>query len=115
MGGGRRVPARRYAEWTGVMAHVRDHRFTAMSELMRGVGGLASQADLGRRWGTSRQRVHQLKGEVDFPEPVATVSGRPVWIAAEADVWFRQREELRAAQARSRASSPQPVWDDDDW
>jgi hypothetical protein len=53
-----------------------DPGFPVVREALQGFGGLASQADLGRRWGISRQRVHQLTREVDFPKPVATISGR---------------------------------------
>jgi predicted DNA-binding transcriptional regulator AlpA len=55
------------------------------------IGELASQADLARRWGLTRQRVHQLVREPAFPSPVARVSGQSVWLAHEADYWLRLR------------------------
>lgn len=61
-------------------------------------GGLASQADLARRWGMSRQRVGILVRQPGFPEPAATVNGQPVWLADEAAIW-RQHRELIAAGA----------------
>jgi predicted DNA-binding transcriptional regulator AlpA len=91
-----------------------DPRFSVVREVVQGVGGLTSQADLGRRWGISRQRVHQLTREVDFPKPVATISGHGAWIAQEADAWFLHHQELRAVKTPPRAS-PERVWDDDDW
>ena len=51
------------------------------------VGGVASQSDLAKRWALSRQRVHRLVRELDFPEPVGDVSGAPVWMVTEADRW----------------------------
>jgi len=89
-------------------------RSSAVREVLQGVGGLASQADLARRWDITRQRVHQLTHEPDFPEPVAALSQQPVWIAAEADAWFRHREAVQARRASVRKPAPEPV-SDDDW
>lgn len=61
-------------------------------------GGLASQADLARRWGMSRQRVGILVRQPGFPQPAAAVNGQPVWLADEAAIW-RQHRELIAAGA----------------
>jgi predicted DNA-binding transcriptional regulator AlpA len=67
------------------------------------VDGVASQADLARRWGLSRQRVHQLVREPAFPAPAGRVSGQPVWFAAEADEWREYRELFLAEAALSAA------------
>src|SRR5262245_57322054 len=91
-----------------------DPRSPVVREALQRVGALASQADLARRWGISRQRVHQLTREVDVPKPAATIGGQGAWIVEEVDAWFCHHEELRAAQAASRAA-PEPVWDVDDW
>lgn len=58
--------------------------------------GISSQADLGRRWGVSRQRVHQHTREPGFPQPVAVISGNPVWVTADADHWRENREMILA-------------------
>jgi hypothetical protein len=52
-------------------------------------GGLASQADLARRWGVARQRVHEMVRDGLLPTPIARVGGRPVWLMREAsDAWW---------------------------
>jgi hypothetical protein len=45
-----------------------DPRFPVVREALQGVGGLASQADLGRRWGISRQRVHPADAGGGLPQ-----------------------------------------------
>lgn len=65
--------------------------------------GIASQADLARRWEISRQRVHVLSRTAPgFPEPVGVVNGAPVWVVAECDEWWPRRamhRHLAAAAA----------------
>jgi hypothetical protein len=56
--------------------------------------GLASQADLAKRWGVSPQRVHQLVHEAGFPPTAGRVNGERVWFAAEADEWRARRPTL---------------------
>jgi len=56
-------------------------------DALHAAGGIAGRADLAARWGISRARVAVLTGRDDFPEPVATINGQPVWLTAEADVW----------------------------
>jgi hypothetical protein len=63
------------------------------------VGGLASQADLGRRWALTRQRVNQMISEPGFPEPITYVSGQRVWVARQADAW-RTLRDVHIARAR---------------
>jgi hypothetical protein len=65
--------------------------------------GLASQADLARRWGITRQRVNQLTREPGFPAPGGEVNGQPVWFGAAADQW-RDYRELLLAEAAVRAA-----------
>jgi predicted DNA-binding transcriptional regulator AlpA len=50
-------------------------------------GGLVSASDLARVWGVSKTRLTVLTHRESFPEPVATVGGRPVWLASEAQQW----------------------------
>jgi hypothetical protein len=58
-------------------------------EVLEAAGGLASQADLARRWGIARQRVHEVVRAPEFPTPVGQVNGHPVWLAREAsDAWW---------------------------
>jgi hypothetical protein len=56
--------------------------------------GIASQADLAKRWGVSPQRVHQLVQEAGFPPSAGRVNGERVWFAAEADEWRARRPSL---------------------
>lgn len=49
--------------------------------------GLVDRGAIGRRWGVSRTRVAQLLASNDFPEPVAYIDGRPVWLADRVDAW----------------------------
>jgi hypothetical protein len=42
-----------------------------LSALIARDGGLTSAAALGRRWGLTRQRVHQYTAEPGFPAPIA--------------------------------------------
>jgi hypothetical protein len=58
------------------------------------LGGIASQADLAKRWGVSPQRVHQLVHEAGFPRTAGRVNGERVWFAAEADGWRAERRNL---------------------
>lgn len=63
-------------------------------ELRRAIaagGGLVNGAELARRWNVSRVRAHELVTQDDFPEPVAHVAGRPVWLFNEVDEWREKR------------------------
>jgi hypothetical protein len=80
-----------------------DPRVPQAQDRIKRLGGLASQADLARRYGITRQRVHQLAREPGFPEPAGHVSRQPVWFAAAADQWLEYRE-LYLAEAALRAA-----------
>lgn len=65
-----------------------------MSELRKVIelaGGLANQSDLARRWGMSRQAVHDMTQRPDFPAPATTIGDRPVWSVEECDRWRGRR------------------------
>jgi hypothetical protein len=64
-------------------------------ELLAASGGLATSAELARRWGLCRQRVSQLAAEPSFPEPVVTVGRHSLWLVTEADTWQHDREMHR--------------------
>lgn len=66
-----------------------------LRDMIEGAGGLANQSDLARRWGIGRQWVSEVVQRDDFPAPVTSVGGRPVWSVAEADAW--RRASRRAA------------------
>jgi hypothetical protein len=89
-----------------------DPRMPEVQDGIKRLGGLASQADLARRWGISRQRVHQLTRETGFPSPAGEVNGQPVWFVAAADQWRKYRELYLAEAALRlhtvRAESPAP-------
>lgn len=55
------------------------------------VDGLATKAELARRWDVSEGRVRQLLEADDFPEPAAVAGGTPLWANAEVDEWRDQR------------------------
>lgn len=54
---------------------------------IQNAGGLASAADLSRKWGVSKARITVLTAKPSFPRPVADVGGRPVWLVKEAQQW----------------------------
>ena len=60
------------------------------------LGGVSELAD---RLGISRQRVAELRGRQDFPQPVADLSSGPVWDMADIDRWM-------ASGARRRPGRP---------
>lgn len=48
---------------------------------------LMGSAEIARLLGVSRQRVHQLAEQRDFPAPVGQVSGKRVWNSDEIRRW----------------------------
>lgn len=55
-------------------------------------GGLASSADLGRRWDRSKSVMSRLVNQSSFPRPIYDGRGRHrLWIVDECDAWWRQR------------------------
>jgi hypothetical protein len=60
------------------------------------VGGIASAADLARRWGISRGAVSELTRHEDFPVPLPHTGAHRMWAVSEADAfWARHRAEAR--------------------
>ena len=47
--------------------------------------------ELAKRLGVSRQRAHQIVRKDTFPEPEATVGGRPLWRARTIEAWIAAR------------------------
>jgi hypothetical protein len=62
-----------------------------LSALLERHGGIVGRVELAKQWGVSRQRVAQLLIVPDFPEPIATANGGPVWLADECDAWKAAR------------------------
>ncbi len=63
-----------------------------LKEAIKKSGGLASQADLARMFGVGSPRVRQMRLEyADFPKPVGSVNGQPVWARDEARAWRKAR------------------------
>ncbi len=61
------------------------------------VGGIASAADLARRWGISRGAVSELVRQEDFPVPLPHTGAHRMWAVAEADAWWqRHRAQAQA-------------------
>jgi predicted DNA-binding transcriptional regulator AlpA len=69
-----------------------------LSQVIESQGGLASAADLARRWGIARSTVSELTSRPDFPPHVKTTSGKRLWPVAEADAY-------RATLPRARLDS----------
>ena len=57
-------------------------------------GGLLNQSDIGRAWGLSRSRVHDLVHLPGFPDPVTTVGGRSVWAGVDVAQWREARGQM---------------------
>lgn len=55
-------------------------------------GGLASRADLARRYGFSRPYMGEVTRRPDFPDPVTTIgpahAPQPLWSCREIDDWM---------------------------
>lgn len=58
-------------------------------------GGLVNAGDLARTWNLSRARISEIVHTPGFPEPVATVGDRPVWLAKEAQEWRNRKDKTR--------------------
>lgn len=54
------------------------------------VGGIASAADLARRWGISRGAVSELARREDFPVPLPHTGAHRMWAVSEADAWWER-------------------------
>lgn len=50
---------------------------------------LMGSAEIGRRCGISRQRVHQLTGRPDWPAPLAELSQGRVWRTDDVEAWIK--------------------------
>ncbi len=62
------------------------------------VGGIASAADLARRWGISRGAMSELARREDFPVPLPHTGAHRMWAVSEADAWWaRNRAQEQAA------------------
>jgi hypothetical protein len=70
-------------------------------------GGLASQADLARRWDLSRSRAWQIVREPGFPDAVAQVNGCDVWLVAEVEHWREHERALCLAREKVRKFAPE--------
>jgi hypothetical protein len=54
-------------------------------------GGLVDRAEIARRYGLSRGRVHQLTGQKHFPAPVhGTGTSHPLWLAVDVEAYRAQ-------------------------
>lgn len=77
-----------------------------LRDAIAAAGGLLGQQQVAELLGVSRQRVGQLLREApDFPDPVAHIAMRPVWLGADITAWQHRRSE-RLRKRRQRGSSP---------
>ena len=58
-------------------------------------GGLMNQGTMLERYGISRARVSELADHPTFPEPVAELNGRRVWLQDDVDEWRLKDWRLR--------------------
>lgn len=57
-------------------------------------GTLLTRKEIERMLGLSRQRVHQLTAEADFPRPLddGTDHRHPIWALADVERWRASRD-----------------------
>jgi predicted DNA-binding transcriptional regulator AlpA len=54
-------------------------------------GGIVGQVDIAERWGVAESTVREHVARPDFPAVYANIGSRPVWLAAEIDLWRSRR------------------------
>jgi predicted DNA-binding transcriptional regulator AlpA len=59
------------------------------------VGDLVSRVEIADMLGVSRQRLHQLLGRDDFPQPIATLGIGKVWERQAVEQWAREAGRAR--------------------
>jgi hypothetical protein len=58
--------------------------------ILQSTGGLMDRSDIRERFGQTRQRAFTLTNQRHFPDPVGTIGGRPVWLAAHVERYRSQ-------------------------
>src|SRR4051794_26936243 len=59
--------------------------------ILAAAGGLVDRAEIARRYGLSRGRVHQLTGQRHFPRPVqGEATSHPLWLAIDVEYYRSQ-------------------------
>lgn len=65
---------------------------------------LAGTSDLAARYGVGMAAISNwAKRFEDFPQPLAHVSGKPVYSVKQADAWHKRQFGARARKLRERA------------
>ncbi len=72
----------------------------AVSLVSRPVAELVGTAEIAAMIGVTQQRVHQLKRQPDFPEPLAVLTGITIWRRADVEEWARRTGRLPAEEDR---------------
>ena len=57
---------------------------------------LVGLTEIARMLGLSRQRVHQLASNPDFPKPAAVLIGSIIWNREDIEAWARRTSRLPA-------------------
>ena len=57
---------------------------------------LVSRVEIAEMLGVTRQRVHQLVGQSDFPEPVSVLGVGMIWRREDVEDWMRRTGRLPA-------------------
>jgi hypothetical protein len=55
---------------------------------------LVGQAEIAEMLGVTKQRVHQLTGNVDFPLPVQRLRSGRIWRRKDVETWARDTGRL---------------------
>lgn len=64
------------------------------------LGGLATVADLAKRWDVTVQRAWNMSKQAGFPAPLETIGGTKLYVVAEAEA-YRNRDRP-ASMARAK-------------
>jgi predicted DNA-binding transcriptional regulator AlpA len=80
---------------------------TAAQRIRRAIheaGGVATQADLARRWQISRQHVCELVKDPTFPAPILRLNGTQtaVYAVADCDAWRANRQQRNTRRGKTK-------------
>ena len=74
--------------------------------ILAATGGLVDRAEIARRYGLSRGRVHQLTRQRHFPRPVqGEGTSHPMWLAIDVEQYRSQPPPVGRPPKRSNGNS----------
>ena len=75
--------------------------------ILAATGGLVDRAEIARRYGLSRGRVHQLTRQRHFPRPVqGEGTSHPMWLAIDVEQYRSEPPPVGRPPKRSNGDSP---------